>query len=189
MAGVLCLGAWPVAVGHGPERREFPYDLQELWQERTAIMVYDGELPPAEATRLAWAGPMWIGNAHGLLAPPPSPASGPAVPPARAAPPARGAAAPPERPAARRSAVARAVWTGAAGWDRVVPSRVPGGDGLGKGPGDSITTCGQSHVYLERENVPGLKTGAARRGRPCTTARCPDLLQRPRSPRRARPTV
>ena len=42
-AGVLRLDAWPVAAGHGPEGRERPQDLQKLWQERTAIMVYDGE--------------------------------------------------------------------------------------------------------------------------------------------------
>jgi hypothetical protein len=75
-AGVLRLGAWPVAVGHGPEGRERPQDLQELWQERTAIMVYDGQLPPAEAARLAWAG-LRIGQAHGLVAPPPGPPSAP----------------------------------------------------------------------------------------------------------------
>lgn len=35
--------------------REIPQDLQELWKERTAIMVCDGKLPHAEAARLAWA--------------------------------------------------------------------------------------------------------------------------------------
>ncbi len=29
---------------------------QELWEERTAIMAYDGHLPRVEAERLAWAG-------------------------------------------------------------------------------------------------------------------------------------
>jgi hypothetical protein len=48
-AGVL-------AVGDGPDGRAIPQDLQELWQERTAIMGYDGKLPPTEAARLAWAG-------------------------------------------------------------------------------------------------------------------------------------
>jgi hypothetical protein len=33
-----------------------PEALQELWQERAAIMASDGKLPRAEAERLAWAG-------------------------------------------------------------------------------------------------------------------------------------
>jgi hypothetical protein len=41
--------------GDGPEVREIPQDLLELWQERTAIIVDDGKLPHAEAARLAWA--------------------------------------------------------------------------------------------------------------------------------------
>jgi hypothetical protein len=56
MAGVLAVEAWPAAAGDGPEGREIPQDLQELWEERTAIMVYDGKLPHCEAARLAWAG-------------------------------------------------------------------------------------------------------------------------------------
>ena len=55
-AGVLHVGAWPAAAGDGPEGLESPQDLQELWEERTAIMVYDGKLPHAEAVRRAWAG-------------------------------------------------------------------------------------------------------------------------------------
>ena len=31
-----------------------PEEIQELWAERAAIMVYDGQLQPAEATRRAW---------------------------------------------------------------------------------------------------------------------------------------
>ena len=31
-------------------------DLQEMWEARLAIMVYDGMLPHAEVARLAWAG-------------------------------------------------------------------------------------------------------------------------------------
>ena len=54
-AAVLRVGAEP-AVGDGPEGRESLQDLQELWEERTALMVYDGKLPHAEAARLAWAG-------------------------------------------------------------------------------------------------------------------------------------
>ena len=38
------------------DSRESPQDLHELWEEHTAIMVYDGKLPHAEAARLAWAG-------------------------------------------------------------------------------------------------------------------------------------
>jgi hypothetical protein len=55
-AGVLRVGVWLAAAGDGPEGRESPQDLQELWEERTALMVYDGQLQPAEAARLAWAG-------------------------------------------------------------------------------------------------------------------------------------
>jgi DNA primase len=55
-AGVLRVGVLPAAAGDGPEGQEIPQDLQELWEERTAIMVYDGKLPHAEAARLAWAG-------------------------------------------------------------------------------------------------------------------------------------
>ena len=50
----LRVGAEPAA-GDGPEGRERPQDLQELWEERTAIMVYDGKVPPTEAVRRAWA--------------------------------------------------------------------------------------------------------------------------------------
>ena len=54
VAGVLRLGAGP-GVGESPEVREIPKELQELWQERAAIIAYDGQLPRAEAERLAWA--------------------------------------------------------------------------------------------------------------------------------------
>jgi len=56
VAGVLRLAAWTATVGEGPAGWESPQDLQERWEERTAIMVYDGKLPPAEAARRAWAG-------------------------------------------------------------------------------------------------------------------------------------
>ena len=45
-AGVLAVGE---KLG-----REQPEKLRELWEERMAIMVYDGKLPPAEVARLAW---------------------------------------------------------------------------------------------------------------------------------------
>ncbi len=53
-AGVLAVGAGP-AVGESPEGLEVPEHLQELWQERAAIIAYNGQLPRAEAERLAWA--------------------------------------------------------------------------------------------------------------------------------------
>ncbi len=43
-------------MGDGPEGREGPQALSELWEEHTTIMVYDGKLSHAEAARLAWAG-------------------------------------------------------------------------------------------------------------------------------------
>ena len=52
----LAVGTGPATAGIGeaaaPERSE---DLQELWQERVAIIAADGHVPPAEAARLAWA--------------------------------------------------------------------------------------------------------------------------------------
>ena len=56
-AGVAgALGGGPAAAGLGgaaaPER---PEDLQELWQERAALIAADGHVPPAEAERLAGA--------------------------------------------------------------------------------------------------------------------------------------
>jgi hypothetical protein len=51
--GTLTVGAWPTAAVDGPEGMEVPEDLQELWQERAAIMAADGGLPRAEAERLA----------------------------------------------------------------------------------------------------------------------------------------
>ncbi len=48
-AGGLAVGAGPgAAAAEGAEGRKSPADFQELWEERTAIMVYDGRLPPTE---------------------------------------------------------------------------------------------------------------------------------------------
>jgi len=48
-AGVLAVDAGPgAAAAEGTEGRESPADFRELWEERTAIMVYDGRLPPTE---------------------------------------------------------------------------------------------------------------------------------------------
>ena len=55
MAGVLTVGKRPEAADERSEDLEVPEDLQELWQERTAIMVYEGHLPRTDAERLAWA--------------------------------------------------------------------------------------------------------------------------------------
>jgi hypothetical protein len=43
-AGVLRVGVLPAAAGDGPEGQEIPQDLQELWEERTAIMAADGHV-------------------------------------------------------------------------------------------------------------------------------------------------
>ena len=46
----------PAAAGMGGVvAPELPEHLHELWQERAAIIVADGHVPPAEAERLAWA--------------------------------------------------------------------------------------------------------------------------------------
>jgi hypothetical protein len=39
----------------GAAAPEIPEDLQELWQERVAIIAADGHVSHAEAERLAWA--------------------------------------------------------------------------------------------------------------------------------------
>jgi len=39
VAGVLRIGAWPAAAGDGPEGRAIPQALQELGEERTALLV------------------------------------------------------------------------------------------------------------------------------------------------------
>ena len=63
-AGVLRLDARPPAAGAGRERRKSLQHLQELWEECTAIMVYDGRLPPTAAARLAGAGLLPPGEAR-----------------------------------------------------------------------------------------------------------------------------
>lgn len=55
MAGALTIGAWSAAAAGSPEALAVPEDLREGWEERAAIMVYDGNLPRLEAERLAWA--------------------------------------------------------------------------------------------------------------------------------------
>jgi len=54
MAGALTIGAWSAAAAGSPEALAVPEDLREGWEERAAIMVYDGNLPGPEAERLAW---------------------------------------------------------------------------------------------------------------------------------------
>ena len=53
--GVLAVDAGPAAVPGG-EALAVPPHQRESWTERTAIMVIDGDLPHAEAERLAWVG-------------------------------------------------------------------------------------------------------------------------------------
>ncbi len=55
-AGTLALGSGPAAAGMGGAAAPaLPEELQELWQERAAIIAAAGHVPPAEAERLAWA--------------------------------------------------------------------------------------------------------------------------------------
>jgi hypothetical protein len=55
MAGTLTIGAWSAAADGAPEALAVPEDLREGWEERAAIMGYEGKLPHAEAERRAWA--------------------------------------------------------------------------------------------------------------------------------------
>ena len=55
MAGALTIGTSAAAVAHGPKELAGAEDLRKGWEERAAIMVYDGNLPGTEAERLAWA--------------------------------------------------------------------------------------------------------------------------------------
>jgi hypothetical protein len=54
VAGVLTIGARAAAAAGSPEALAVPEALREGWEERAAIMVYDGQLPRTEAERLAW---------------------------------------------------------------------------------------------------------------------------------------
>jgi len=55
VAGRLAVGAGPAVAGMGGAGApELPENLQELWQERAAMIAADGRVPPAEAERLAW---------------------------------------------------------------------------------------------------------------------------------------
>jgi DNA primase len=55
MAGALTIGARSTAAVGSLEALAVPEDLRGSWEERAAIMVYDGKLPHTEAERLAWA--------------------------------------------------------------------------------------------------------------------------------------
>lgn len=63
-AGVLAVKAGPAAGATGREVHTVPEDLRERWEERVAIMVTDGGLPPVDAERLAWEGlqAQWAGR-------------------------------------------------------------------------------------------------------------------------------
>jgi len=54
MAGVLHIGAWPAATAAGAEGLAVPEDLREAWQERAAMMEWDGGLARPEVERAAW---------------------------------------------------------------------------------------------------------------------------------------
>ena len=56
-AGALALGGGPAAAGMGGAAApEIPEQLQELWEERAAIIAADSHVAPTEAERLAWGG-------------------------------------------------------------------------------------------------------------------------------------
>ena len=55
-AGVLAVEAGPAAAAAGGAALAVPEELREAWEERAAIMMEDGGLPPASAKRLAWEG-------------------------------------------------------------------------------------------------------------------------------------
>jgi hypothetical protein len=57
-AGVLTIEAWSTDVAPDHEASTRLADLQEAWEERTAIMVYNGHLPHSEGR---------IGNSNGLF--------------------------------------------------------------------------------------------------------------------------
>ena len=61
-AGVLCLDGGGADL-EGTLGHCVTQECQETWTERVAIMVVDGGLPPAEAERCAWAGPLAPGPA------------------------------------------------------------------------------------------------------------------------------
>ena len=57
VAGALVLGGGPAAAGMGGAAApEIPEQLQELWEERAAIIAADSHVAPTEAERLAWGG-------------------------------------------------------------------------------------------------------------------------------------
>jgi hypothetical protein len=56
VAGTLAVGAWSTPAEAPGARLAVPGDLHEAWEERVAIMVADGHLHPADATRLAGEG-------------------------------------------------------------------------------------------------------------------------------------
>jgi len=64
MAGALTTGAWPAAAGDSSEWREMPEDLRDAWDERAAIMEWDGGLARLEAEQAAWG---WLTDASGAV--------------------------------------------------------------------------------------------------------------------------
>jgi hypothetical protein len=54
MAGALRIGAWSAAAGDGSAVVEVPEGLRDAWEERAAIMEWDGGLARSEAARAAW---------------------------------------------------------------------------------------------------------------------------------------
>jgi DNA primase len=54
MAGALRISAWSAAAGDGPEGLEIPEDLRNAWEERAAIMEWDGGLAHPVAEHAAW---------------------------------------------------------------------------------------------------------------------------------------
>jgi hypothetical protein len=55
-AGLLTVGRRPAAATAEGGALAVPAHLREAWEERAAIMMEEGGVPPAAAERLAWEG-------------------------------------------------------------------------------------------------------------------------------------
>jgi len=63
-AGMLAVDTWPAGAGESPAELAVPEDLREAWDERVAIMEWDGGLARLEAERAAWG---WLTDASGAV--------------------------------------------------------------------------------------------------------------------------
>jgi hypothetical protein len=54
LAGALTIDGWSAAAVDGSEALQMPEGLRDAWEERAAIMEWDGGLARPEAERAAW---------------------------------------------------------------------------------------------------------------------------------------